>query len=183
MSQPTEQKSSRASGANALIALLTVVLITGAALYGVVTSATLYGAVPEPVPASAPPTEFSSARALEHVRIIAQEPHPLGSPENVAVRDYLVEELRALGLEPEVRKTTAAHYFASGYADAGTPENVLARLEGTTDSGKAFLNGTQPRLHDPSQASGSRPSASHPPCPGSGTRVGRISRCSGIGTR
>ena len=140
MSQPTKQKSSRASGANALIALLTFVLITGAALYGVVTSATLYGAVPDPVPASAPPTEFSSGRALEHVRAIAREPHPMGSPENAAVRDYLVEELSALGLEPEVQKTTAAHYFfVDGFAEAGTPENVLARLEGTNDGGKAFL--------------------------------------------
>ena len=115
-------------------------LITGAALYGVVTSATLYGAVPDPVPASAPPTEFSSGRALEHVRAIAREPHPMGSPENAAVRDYLVEELSALGVEPEVQKTTAAHYvFVNGFAEAGTPENVLARLEGTNDGGKAFV--------------------------------------------
>jgi hypothetical protein len=145
MSQPTkhnrrEEKRSRVSGANALIALLTLVLITGAALYGVVTSATLYGAVPDPVPASAPPTEFSSERALEHVRAIAQEPHTMASPANAAVRDYLVEELSALGFEPEVQKTTAAYYFSlGGVAEAGTPENVLVRLEGTADGGKAFL--------------------------------------------
>ena len=102
---------SRASGTNVLLALLTFVLITGSALYGVVTGATLYGAVPDPVPASAPPTEFSSERALEHVRVIAREPHPMGSPANAAVRDYLVEELSALGVEPEVQKTTAAHYL------------------------------------------------------------------------
>ena len=131
---------SRASGTDVLIALLTFVLITGAAVYGVVASATLYGAVPDPVPASAPPTEFSSGRALEHVRAIAKEPHPMGSPENRAVRDYLVEELGALGVEPEVQKTIAAHYiFVDGFAEAGTPENVLARLEGTNDGGKAFL--------------------------------------------
>lgn len=140
MSQSTKQKSSRVSGANALIALLTFLIITGAALYGVVSSATLYGAVPEPVPASAPPTEFSSGRALEHVRVIAKEPHTMGSPENAAVRDYLVEDLSALGVEPEVQKTTAAHYlFVDGFAEAGTPENVLARLEGTNDGGKAFV--------------------------------------------
>jgi hypothetical protein len=140
MSQSTKQKSSRVSGTNALIALLTLVLVTGAALYGVVTSATLYGAVPDPVPASAPPTEFSSGRALEHVRVIAREPHTMGSPENAAVRDYLVGELSALGFEPEVQKTIAAHYFfVDGFAEAGTPENVLARLEGTADGAKAFL--------------------------------------------
>ena len=131
---------SRPSGVDALIALLTFVLITGAAVYGVVASATLYGAVPDPAPASAPLTEFSSGRALEHVRVIAREPHTMGSPENAAVRDYLVEELSALGMEPEVQKITAAHYFfVDGFAEAGTPENVLARLEGTADGGKAFL--------------------------------------------
>jgi hypothetical protein len=130
---------SRASGVNVLIALLTLVLTTGAALYGVLTNATLYGAVPDPVPASAPPAEFSSGRALEHVRAIAQKPHPMGSAENAAARDYLVKELSALGVEPEVQTTTAAHYFVSSVAEAGTPENVLARLEGTNNGGKAFL--------------------------------------------
>jgi Peptidase family M28 len=131
---------SRPSGVNALIALLTFVLITGAAVYGIVTSATLYGTVPDPVPGSAPATEFSSERAREHVRVIAREPHTMDTPENAAVRDYLVEELGALGLEPDVQKTTAAHYLSlAGVAEAGTPENVLARLKGTNDGGKAFV--------------------------------------------
>jgi acetylornithine deacetylase/succinyl-diaminopimelate desuccinylase-like protein len=134
---PTLSRSER--GGHAAIALLTFVLITGAALYGVVTGATLYGVAPDPVPASAPPTEFSSGRALEHVRAIAQEPHPMGSPENAAVRDYLVEELSALGVEPEVQKATAAHYWFNRFAEVGTPENVLTRLEGTNNDGKAFL--------------------------------------------
>src|SRR5918999_196688 len=142
MSALTNNKRSQATGANMLTALLTFVLVTGAALYGVVTGATLYGAsptVPDPVPASAPPAEFSSGRALEHVRAIAQKPHPMGSPENAAVRDYLLEELTALGLKPEVQKTTAAHYWFGNALFVGTPENVLARLEGTISGGKAFL--------------------------------------------
>lgn len=133
---------SRTSAADMIIAVLTFVLIGGAALYGVVTGATLYGAsptVPDPAPASAPLTEFSSERALEHVRVIAKEPHPMGSPENAAVRDYLVEELSALGMEPEVQRTTTVHYWFSRFAEAGTPENVLVRLEGTNNSSKAFL--------------------------------------------
>jgi len=116
------------------------VLITSAVLYGIVTSATLYGPVPNPVPSTALRTEFSSARAFEHIRIVAQKPHPMGSPENAAVRDYLVKGLRALGLEPEIQHTTAAHYvLLNGFAEAGRPENVLARLEGTNNGGKAFL--------------------------------------------
>jgi Peptidase family M28 len=139
MSELTNKRRNQASGANVLTALLTFVLITGAALYGVVTGATLYGAVPDPVPASAPPAEFSSGRALEHVRAIAREPHPMGSPENAAVRDYLVEELSALGMEPEVQKATAANLWFERFAEVGTPENVLARLEGSNNGSKAFL--------------------------------------------
>ncbi len=139
MSHPTRQKLGLASGANALIALLTFVIIAGAAAYGIISSATLYGAVPDPVPVSAPPTEFSSARALQHVRAIAKEPHPMGSPEDAAVRDYLVKELRAMGLKPEVQKSTATHYWVHNALLAGRPQNVLARLEGTDDSGKAFV--------------------------------------------
>src|SRR5215210_1253367 len=139
MSQLTNKKRSQASGANVLTALLTFVVVTGAALYGVVAGGTLYGAVPDPVPASAPPAQFSSGRALEHVRAIAKEPHPMGSPEDAAVRDYLVKELRAMGLEPEVQKSTATHYWFHNALLAGRPQNVLARLEGTDDGGKAFV--------------------------------------------
>jgi hypothetical protein len=60
---------------NAAIALLTFLVITGAALYGAIPTG-----LPDPAPASVPPTEFSSGRALEHVRAIAQKPHPMGSP-------------------------------------------------------------------------------------------------------
>jgi hypothetical protein len=120
---------------NAAIALLTFLVITGAALYGAVSTG-----LPDPVPPTAPPTGFSSGRALEHVRAIAQEPHPMGSPENEAARDYLLEELSALGLEPEVQKATAVTCCShEGAASAGKPENVLARLEGTAKGGKAFL--------------------------------------------
>jgi MFS family permease len=118
-----------------VIALLTLLLITGVAMLGAFPLDW-----PRPVPATAPPTEFSSERALAHIRAIAQQPHPMGSLANVAVRDYLVRELIALGLQPEVQKVTTVNcclYFR-GFV-AGTPENVVARLEGTANGGKAFL--------------------------------------------
>src|ERR671938_735923 len=122
-------------GTNAAIAFLTLLVVAGATLYGA-----LPIGLPDPVPASAPPTTFSSARALAHVRAIARRPHPMGSPTNAAVRDYLVEELSALGLKPEVQKATAVTCCShSGAFGAGTPQNVLARLDGTAKGGKAFL--------------------------------------------
>src|SRR5262245_31199320 len=62
---------------------------------------------PAPVPASAPEVEFSSARALVHVAAIAQRPHRIGSAEHARVRAYLVDQLSALGLAPEIQETVA----------------------------------------------------------------------------
>lgn len=43
--------------------------------------------------------EFSAARAMTDVRIIANKPHPTGSEENAKVRAYLVQRLGDMGLE------------------------------------------------------------------------------------
>jgi hypothetical protein len=42
-------------------------------------------------------SDFSAMRAMADVRVIAKAPHPTGSAENAAVRDYLVGRLQALG--------------------------------------------------------------------------------------
>src|SRR6185312_15316954 len=94
--------------ATVTIAALALVITIAAAACGIAAGGTLRGAVPRPVAASAPATEFSSARALQHIRVVAREPHPMGSPANAAVRDYLVSQLRGLGLTPEIQRTTSA---------------------------------------------------------------------------
>lgn len=93
---------------------------------------------PAAVGANAPPTEFSSGRAMGQLRVIAQSPHPVGSLEHTAVRDYILREIAAQGLEPSVQKTTAVNRYWGGIMRAGTVQNLLARLEGTGD-GKAVL--------------------------------------------
>ena len=60
---------------------------------------------PPAVGESAPDTEFSSARAMKHVRIIAQRPHPVGSEDHDRVRDYLVQVLEGLGVDPQVQQS------------------------------------------------------------------------------
>ncbi len=82
--------------------------------------------------ADAPPNEFSAARALAHLKVIAAQPHPTGSPENDAVRDYLLKHLTALGLDPQVQTTTAVRYEPRwrGPAVAANVHNVVARLKG-----------------------------------------------------
>ena len=44
---------------------------------------------PQVKPATAPPTEFSAERAMQHVRQIAREPHAMGTPGHARVRAYL----------------------------------------------------------------------------------------------
>ena len=102
---------------------------------------------PSARPASAPAREFSAARALDRLRDVlaaSGEPggagpggggaHPVGSAAGARVRERLVEELRALGLRPEVQEA-----FACGrYRFCAHVANVLARVPGRRP-GKAVL--------------------------------------------
>ena len=96
------------------------------------TLAAFYGTKPPAaVSTDAPTTEFSSGRAMEHVRRIGREPHPIGSPENTEVREYIFGELDSLGLDPQVQTATVVdEEYGSPYT-AGAASNVLARIEGT----------------------------------------------------
>ena len=91
---------------------------------------------PAVIPASAPATEFSAERAMAHVRAIAQRPHPVGSADNARVREYVIAQLRSLGLEPQVQEATGV---GTRYPEAGYVRNVLARLPGRTPGGQAVV--------------------------------------------
>lgn len=93
---------------------------------------------PDVVPVTAPADQFSAARAMKHLEVIAAKPHPMGSVEHAAVRDYLLRELNAAGVQAEVQKTTSVNQDARGPIRAGTIENVVAKLQGTANS-KALL--------------------------------------------
>ena len=60
------------SAASVTMAVLTLVITIGAAAWGIAAGGTLHGAAPDLVPASAPAAEFSSARALHHIRVVAR---------------------------------------------------------------------------------------------------------------
>ncbi|KAA0256979.1 MAG: M20/M25/M40 family metallo-hydrolase, partial [Chloroflexi bacterium] len=81
---------------------------------------------PSPLPANAPAAEFSAERAIEHIRVIAQQPHPTGSEENRAVREYILTELTSLGLETETQRD-------------GDLENVLGWIPGTHSADALLL--------------------------------------------
>lgn len=73
-------------------------------------------------------TEFSTDRALEHLTVIAQRPHPVGTAEHAAVGTYIQNELVAIGLTPEVQQTPDV-------------TNILVRLKGSSAEKAVMLMG------------------------------------------
>jgi hypothetical protein len=86
--------------------------------------------VPGITPASAPATQFSAERAFQELKVIAHEPHPMGSPAHAAVERYLVNQLAALGLHPQIWTTTASQTVQPGVIWAGQVHHIVARIAG-----------------------------------------------------
>lgn len=117
-----------------LLALLILVLVA------VVSAGDLVP--PDPEPESAPVEEFSAARAASHLPAFAAEPRPIGTPSADRARDYLVAQLRDLGLEPEVQSAMAESPLRSGNDGSvlvGQVNNIVAVLPGADPTGRAVL--------------------------------------------
>jgi hypothetical protein len=97
--------------------------------------------VPAPEPSSADRTSFSAERAMRHVEAIATETRFAGSPNHAFAREYIQDELRGLGLEPQLQRTTVVNRFSEDAdPEAGTVTNIVARIPGTESSGAIALN-------------------------------------------
>jgi hypothetical protein len=114
----------------ALVTILTIAVFVFISLRQIVP--------PNAVPSNAALTGFSSGRAMERLKVVAQKPHPVGSQEHDNVRDYLLREISAMGLRPEVQKATTVNRQSGFPILAGTVENIFVRLPGSV-SGKAVL--------------------------------------------
>lgn len=89
--------------------------------------------VPAPLPASAPPTTFSAARAWPVVSLLADSigHRVAGSPGAARAADLLVARLRAIpGVEVVVQDTTGVLASHLGQLVAYRTRNVLARIPG-----------------------------------------------------
>ncbi|MGI8956267.1 MAG: M20/M25/M40 family metallo-hydrolase [Chthoniobacterales bacterium] len=76
------------------------------------------------------PEEFSAARAIVQLSHFATRPHPIGSPKNARVREYLVATLDGLGLTVQVEETTAR---------LTKVRNIVATLPGTAHQRAVML--------------------------------------------
>jgi MFS family permease len=59
----------------------------------------------------------------------------MGTADHDRVRDYIVDQLTRVGLQPQIQRATA---IGTRYRDAGHVQNILARLPGS-ENGKALL--------------------------------------------
>ena len=98
----------------------------------------LRGLTPPKPATSAAPNEFSTERALVHLRTIARAPHPCGSTANEAVKEYLVAQLSALGLNPRVLPEIGVHVWSRDVV-AGNTQDIVGRLPGTANSRALML--------------------------------------------
>ncbi len=81
-----------------------------------------------------PLTEFSTQRAFKQVKAISRQPHYVGSKNHESVANYLLNELRQLGLETSIQEG----YTLSDWGNLVKSKNLLARIKGTNSS-KALL--------------------------------------------
>ena len=96
---------------------------------------------PDAAPLTAPPATFSAERAMIHLNVIATESRAIGMPGHDATRDYLVAELTAMGLQPEIQTASSALLFEGADAfSAGMVSNVIVRLAGTANTGAIAIN-------------------------------------------
>lgn len=77
---------------------------------------------------------FSTNKALEHVSMLAARPHAVGFPAHQSVREYIVAELEALGLEVQLQQGLTA----GDWNNLSEAINVMARIPGSKD-GKALV--------------------------------------------
>jgi len=81
-----------------------------------------------------PLKEFSTVRAFSHVNEIAKHPHYVGSVAHTEVREYILAELKKLGLAPFVQEG----FTLDTWGTMSKPKNVLARIKGK-NSTKALM--------------------------------------------
>ncbi|NPA37825.1 MAG: M20/M25/M40 family metallo-hydrolase [Chlorobi bacterium] len=84
-----------------------------------------------------PPAEFSTARALEKLKVISRSPHYAGNDAHDAVRIYLIDELKHLGLNVDTQEQVI---FNRKWNSGVKANNIISVIEGENHSkGKSLL--------------------------------------------
>lgn len=92
---------------------------------------------PDPAPVNTAPDAFSAGRAIQDIAVMAQAPHPVGSPQNAKVRDYLLQRMATLGLSPRIQRKWSQGFEPRGatvFGNGAEVENVIGVLPGKDPS-------------------------------------------------
>ncbi|MGC1685174.1 MAG: M28 family peptidase [Candidatus Acidiferrales bacterium] len=111
--------------------------LLGLVLFAAICGITLFRYHPPAAkPVDAPPSQFSAGRARSVLYGLVADaiPHPIGSAENGAVREKIVQILTDLGYQPQIQPGFGCNEWGS----CGSVLNVVARVEGT-EPGEAVL--------------------------------------------
>ena len=108
--------------------------ILAAAFIVVVIGILFYSMMPTWVSNSADLSDFSTNKALGHIKYISQKPHYVGSKNHTDVANYLVQELEKLGLHPQIQEGTTL----TEWGNLVKSRNIIARVDGSNPS-KALL--------------------------------------------
>ncbi len=79
--------------------------------------------------------ELSITNALYHLKNISEKPHHVGTDAHKKVQNYLFEELREMGLNPEIQTKTV---FNKKWSAGSTIENIVVKIKGSSN-GKSLL--------------------------------------------
>jgi len=85
---------------------------------------------------SAAKVNFSTDRALIHLKEISQKPHYVGTEEHTIVRNYLAQTLQKMGLTVEIQEKEVYH---PKWKVASKVYNVLTKIEGSNPHSKSLL--------------------------------------------
>jgi hypothetical protein len=118
---------------------ITLLLLVLAIYWGFISSMPSYSK-----DSDVPETIFSTDRALAHVKEISQKPHGVGFPGHKEVRQYLISELRKMGLETSIQEG----YTIGKANNLSKTANILARIKGTeSDKSLVLLSHYDSDLH------------------------------------
>lgn len=111
-------------------AVVSLLLILGLVYYS------FYSLMPQSgTPIDLDEKQFSTERALVHLKEIAAEPHYVGSEAHAKVRAYITTQLEAMGLETQIQE---GFDLDKDWGALVKPKNILARIKGS-GQGKALL--------------------------------------------
>jgi hypothetical protein len=95
---------------------------------------TFYFEMPQSVAESGKMNEFSTQKALDYIKFISEKPHYISAPQHEIVGQYIVSELKKLGLET----STQEGFVLCEGKNLTKPKNIIAKIKGTKH-GKALL--------------------------------------------